>query len=196
MNKLILRTTLITTGIFVAIVCVLYGIFALFFPVNIAGFLDDLGLKDASVSFYELQYENTGDINDLGVLCVKVDEEEDSLRAKKYLTILTEHQSYSEYLERFDEKSTGSIMGREFFNGKLGVAIKKVDGVEAFITFAKDSVKDGYEEFNCFRIALSTKGLFTSEELGLVKTALLEIEPTLSENEKAILSRDLEFINV
>ncbi len=193
MKKLILKTALITLGTIIAVLCILYGVFALFFPLNMASFFDSLGMRDATVSFYELHYENTGDIADLGVLCVKVDECNDAVRAKKYLTILTSSEDFDSYLEDFDKQSNSTISGKEYFNGKLAIAIQKSQGVEEFLTFATKAVDEGYTEFNCFYLALSIDGLFEEEELALVGDALSGLEASLTSSEKTYLERDLEY---
>ena len=194
MKKLVLKTALITLGSIVGALCILYGVFALFFPLNMANFLDSLGIQKGAVSFYELHYEKTGDISDLGVLCVKVDELEDSARADKYISLLVEDDGFNSYLAFFDEGGNSLISGRDFFYGKLAIAKQKMGGVDEFITFATDAVKDGYSEFNCFFIALSVDNLFTSEDKEKVKDALLLIQPTLDGEEKAFIERDLEYL--
>ncbi len=196
MKKLILKTALITLGTILAVVCILYGIFALAFPLKMANFFDSLGMADASVSFYELQYENTGAISDLGALCVKIDAQNDCVRAKKYLTLLTEEEEFSTYIKGFDKNNSGSITGEEYFNGKLAVAHQKAGGVNEFLTFAICTIGEEYSEFNVFYIALSTNGLFTEEELIEVEKTLLGIEPCLSETEREFILRDLEFTKI
>ena len=196
MKKLILKTALITLGTILAVLCILYGIFALAFPLRMAKFFDGLGMTDASVSFYELQYENTGDIYDLGALCVKIDAQTDYTRAKKYLTLLTEEEGFSSYIKEFDKNNSGSITGEEYFNGKLAVAHQKAGGVHEFLPFAVRVVDNEYSEFNVFYIALSINGLFTEEELPEVEKTLLELEPFLSETEREFILRDLEFTKI
>ncbi len=196
MKKLILKTALIALGTIASVLCILYGVLSLFFPLTMATFFDNLGMQDATVSFYELHYENTKDINDLGVLCVKVNEIDDAVRAKKYLTILTESENFDEYVAGFDQNNRAQISGEEYFNGKLAIAIMTTDGVEEFIAFAKEEVKDEYGEFNCFYLALSTDGLFRDSDLVEVRSALLEIEQNISDAEKVFIARDLEYTEV
>ncbi len=196
MKKLILKTALITLGAILAVICILYGIFALALPLTMANFFENLGMQDASVSFYELQYENTGEYEDLALLCVKVNAENDYTRAEKYLTLFVNDSAFSTYIQSFDEKNTGAITGQEYFYGKLAIAHQKLGGVEEFLPFAIESVKEGYSEFNAFYIALSVEGLFEEEELNQVENALIQIEPTLSNEEKSFLLRDLEYTKI
>ncbi len=194
MKKLVLKTALITLGCIVGALCVLYGVFALFFPLNMAKFLDSIGMQKGAVSFYELHYEKTEDISDLGVLCVKVDELEDSIRAEKYISLLVEDKGFNDYLISFDEGSENLISGRDFFYGKLAIAKQKTGGVEAFLSFATNSIKERYGEYNCFFIALTVEDLFSSEDMAQIKDALLLIAPTLDSEEQAFIERDLEYL--
>ena len=194
MKNLVLKTALITLGSIVDALCILYGVFALFFPSNMANFLDNIGMQKASVSFYELQYEKTEDLLDLGTLCLKVDALDDNERAQKYLELLTSHEDFNDYLLAFDESNQNLITGREFFYGKLAIATQKTSGVDEFLILANSLVEDGYTEFNCFYIALSTEGLFSTEDLVKVKDALNAIKPTLSDEEKVYLDRDLQYV--
>ena len=194
MKKLVLKTALITLGSIVGALCLLYGVFALFFPLNMANFLDSIGMQKGSVSFYELHYEKTEDISDLGVLCVKVDELEDSVRAEKYIGLLVSDKGFNDYLLSFDEGNENLISGRDFFYGKLAIAKQKTGGVEEFLSFALDSIKDEYSEYNCFFIALTVEDLFSSEDKVKIKNALLLVEPTLDAEEKAFIERDLEYL--
>ena len=194
MKKLVLKTALITFGSIVGALCLLYGIFALFFPLNMANFLDSIGAQKGAVSFYELHYEKTEDISDLGVLCVKVDEMEDSVRAEKYLSLLVSDENFNEYLACFDGESENLISGRDFFYGKLAIAKQKTGGVEEFLTFALDTIEDEYSEYNCFFISLTIEDLFSIEDKEKIKDALLLVAPTLDSEEQAFIERDLEYL--
>jgi hypothetical protein len=194
MKKLVLKTALITLGSIVGALCLLYGVFALFFPLNMANFLDSIGMQKGAVSFYELHYERTEDISDLGVLCVKVDELEDSVRAEKYIDLLVSDKGFNDYLISFDEGNVNLISGRDFFYGKLAIAKQKTGGVEKFLSFALDSIEDGYNEYNCFFIALTVEDLFSIEDKAKIKDALLLVAPTLDTEEKVFIERDLEYL--
>ena len=73
MKKLVLKTALITAGALV----ILFGIFCvvnlIFFPKSVANFFYSAGNYNASVKFYQKNYERTKAYEDLDLLCVKLD---------------------------------------------------------------------------------------------------------------------------
>ncbi len=193
MKKLILKTSLITVGAIVALIFIVYGVFALFFPIKIANFLDNIGLEGLSASYYQLHYESTGDVNDLGFLCVKIDEEENPQLAEKFLILLVQDVEFENYLEQFDKNSSATMSGREYFYSKLVIASFKMEKCEQAVNFAKECVDKGYTELNPFYVALCSN-VINSEDALVVKNTLIEINNNLSQQEEQFILRDLEVV--
>ncbi len=115
MRKLVIKTAVITLASLLVALAITFGAFALFAPRSLAGFFDGVGNYSASVFFYEKQYGNTEDFNDLVVLVDKIDDVSDGERAKKYLAILINHADFEEFC------SNKKIMGipySEYYNGR------------------------------------------------------------------------------
>ena len=196
MNKLIVKTALITLGCVMLFCVLLYGVFALFFPVLLAGFLEDLGREDLAVPYYELEYERTNDPSSLVVLCLRIDQSEDSVRANKYLTALTERDDFMDICNALtSETDKNSISYYEFFYGKLVIACQKTLGVEKATERALLGVSNGYKNSNPFYISLSVDGLYSVSDLEYLNATLNSIKGSLNETEKTYLERDVEIIN-
>ncbi|MBQ7340449.1 MAG: hypothetical protein IJW43_06315 [Clostridia bacterium] len=193
MKKLILKTALITLASVIGLSAVIYGVFALCFPLSLANLFENMGMDSVAVAYYRLNYEKTGDILDLADVCVKIDVNDNSKKAESYILELVEHKDFSSYcIDKDEEKSP--IKSRDFFYGKLVVASKKNSGIEKAIEHAKKCVSEGYTEFNPFRLMITEENLLEREDLVLVKEELTELRQSISLTEEVILEEDLELI--
>ncbi len=194
MKKLILKTALITLASVIGLSAVIYGVFALCFPLSLANLFENMGMDGVAVAYYRLNYEKTGDIVDLGDVCVKIEISDNAKKAERYILELVEHKDFNSYCtEKDSEKSP--IKSRDFFYGKLVIASKKNSGIEKAIERAKNCVSEDYTEFNPFRLMISEENLLDREDLLLVKEELNSLKKTLSLTEQLILEEDLELIN-
>lgn len=194
MKKLILKTALITLASVIGLSAVVYGVFALCFPLSLANLFENMGMDSVAVAYYRLNYEKTGDIADLGDVCVRIEISDNAKKAESYILELVEHKDFNSYCsEKDSEKSP--IKSRDFFYGKLVVASKKNSGIEKAIEHAKSCISAGYTNFNPFRLMISQENLLDGEELLLVKEELNLLKQNLSLTEQNILEEDLELIN-
>ena len=164
MKKLILKTALLTLATLICLSAMLYGFFALFFPVKIANLLDGLGREDVAIAYYELEYQKTSEIDDLVNICTRLDARNDSHKAQKYLEALVEHEEFEEFCSKRDKENKNPLTSRDFFYGKLFIATKVCDGIDEAIAVGEDAINIGhnqYNEYNPFRIALNEQDFLT-----------------------------------
>ena len=164
MKKLVLKTALITLCSIIALLGILYGVFALFFPKTLAKTFEALGSDNAAIHYYEKQYEKTEDLQDLITLCAKLDVYEDTERAEKYLTILVAKPGF--YSTCLDSDVSGQISNEEYFEGKWVVATYLKDGINKAIENSIFSIRKGnyrYSEYNPFYILYTDSNINWAE---------------------------------
>lgn len=168
MKKLVLKTALITLASIIAILGILYGVFALFFPKTLAKTYESMGYDQTAIKYYEKQYEKTQDVQDLITLCVRLDVYSDTSRAEKYLSILVAKPNfYSTCLDNdVNVQTSNQISSEEYFEGKWVVATYLKNGVEKAIENAIYSVRKGnyrYTEYNAFFMLYSDNSINWTE---------------------------------
>ena len=175
MKKLILKTIAITLASILALCLLTFGVFALFFPAPTARFFDNIGGYSASVFFYEKQYNKTGDIEDLSNLVVKVDDENDSVRAESFLADLVYHQDFDKFCQEQDLDNTTGVSTKEYYMGSYASVLVKNGKFEDALTVADDYVKEnGYTSFNPFSVIIMENGKsLTTENLTTLKLKIL-----------------------
>ena len=190
------RTVLFTAGITLAaaiitMVCI-YFIIALVSPVSAADFWDGLGAYSLSVKYYEKQYDKTGNPEDLSVLCLKLDEYDDSETAAFYLKIFTESEDFIVICEKEDLKTERKIGAYDYYYGKYAVAEYFDKGVNAAIAVAQVSQNAGYTRYNPYYVLLNDEKLgISEEERAAVTVAAEEYVSTFPEDEQAKIRQDL-----
>lgn len=195
MKKLILKTALITLSCIIGIMVIMYGVFALFFPLPLARFLDSMGGKEIAVAYYKLNYDKTEKIEDLATVCMKIDSVNQSNLAEECLVELVQDEGFEEYCISQDLLTKSPIKSRDLFYGKLVVASLNYKGFAQAVDYAKEGVKKGYSKYNPFRAILTSSQNLAEEELNSIKLTLLEIMITSSEEDKVNVDRDIMFIN-
>ena len=84
MKNLVIKTVVITLAAIVSLMAITFGALTVFTPKTLGGVFDGAGNYSAAVFFYDLQYEKTGDIEDLAVLIDESYGFGDKENAKKY----------------------------------------------------------------------------------------------------------------
>lgn len=193
MNKLVIKTILITLACAVGALAVVFGALCIFAPVTVAGFFDDVGNYSASVFFYEKQYDKTGDIDDLDVLVLKAYGNSDTVRAEEYLEEMIEHEDF----EEFCSGANGANMSdKEYYYGYYALSIAKNGKIDKAISVSKDFVSEnGYTKFNPLRTLVSEflSGATTSEK-GKIKAAVESVKTTDAVQED-YKNQDLQTLN-
>ncbi len=172
MKKLVIKTASITLAVIIGIIALTFGTLCLFAPKSVAKLFDGAGGYSASVFFYEKQYNKTKNQDDLYVLVLKLDEQEDALKTRQYLTEFLKIDGIKEYCKNLD--TIGNKMTTyEYLSGKCACAIYLDTGIGDTIRFLEQSVKDGYGDYNAYSIVISEfSSVLTKEELNALKQSI------------------------
>ncbi len=184
MTKLVLKTVAITLASVIGALALTFGALALFSPVSIAKAFDAMGGYSSAVYFYELQYNKTGSVEDLAYLTIKIDDDNDTARAEKYLAELIEHKDFSSLCQSEEQ---GAVSSKEFYYGEYALALAKNDKVDKAIETANAFVvTNGYTDFNPFSVLLFEYGAYLSNaDLDQIKEKIQGYSLSGKELEKA-----------
>ena len=199
MKKLILKTVAFTLSGVILLMALLYGIFALFSPITLANVYDSVGNYSLSVHYYECAYNKSNSIENVYILCERVDENSDAERAEKYLTIFVESDEFSSFCAQKDLVESQDFMKSEdFYYGKYVLSIFNNDKESLGFTNAlikcEERVKAvGYKNYSPFSILIMA-GELSDSQLNSVEQKITEILPLLSANEQNFANQDIETI--
>lgn len=184
LKKLIIKTAAITLAVIVAAAFAVYGALAAFSPKTLAEFYDKAGNAGLAREFYARNYDKTGDINDLYVVCVKADEKGDAARAAKYLGLITKREDFNEFCDKKDAGYTVKISTALFLQGKCVAAEYYYSGVDKAVEQAVSFNKGGYAENNAFTLFISSCVKdFSATDRAAVKSALESVKTALTDAE-------------
>lgn len=195
MKKLVIKTVAITVAAIIVLMAAIYLTFALAFPKTLAKAWKDVGNYSIAAKYYEKQYDKSGDLDDLAKLCVYLDAKTDGVKAAKYLKLLTENENFNARCESEDHKGGFKYTAYEYYYGKYAVAEFYANKIDAAITVAKSAVSKGYTENNAFRVLLLDAEDLTESDRGAIVSAINEIYGGLTDAEKQIADRDINFAN-
>ncbi len=172
MKDLVVKTVLITLAFIFSIILLVFGALALFSPITLADTFDGTGGYSSSIYFYEKQYKKTGDIEDLALLAIKVNQDIDAQLAEQYLGELVSHEKFAEFCAEEEGKE---LSNREFYYGKYAVALVKNDGFDKALEVAEEFVKaNGYTSYNPYSVLIIEQGeSFSSEQLDQIQSKIL-----------------------
>ena len=214
LKKLVLKTTAITLACALGILAILYGIFALFITRPLANLFDKLGMYNASIHYYERGYNKSKSIDDLYLLCLKLDAKEDSVKVEHYSKILIEDTEFISYSKTKDEDKNG-ITTEEYVEGKYARAVYKNNDIDKTISAVMLCLNNGYNpiagqnsttcypEYNAFLMLLTDETIDWEnkhEDLQKIKNKIEAIYAgesifSLTEVEKNYATRDLAIID-
>lgn len=195
MKKLVIKTVAITVAAIIVLMAAIYLTFALFFPKTLASAWKDMGNYAIAAKYYEKQYGKSEDVDDLAELCVYLDEKDDSARTAKYLKLFTEDENFNARCELEDEKGGFKYTAYEYYYGKYAVAEFYANKIAAAIAVATKAVSAGYTENNAFYVLLLEKENLTESDRDAIVSAITEIKSGLTDEEKQIADKDIEFAN-
>lgn len=196
MKKLVVKTVAITVAAIIVLMAAVYLVFALAFPKTLAGAWKDAGNYSVAAKYYEKQYGKSEDTDDLAALCVYLDAKTDGARAAKYLKLLTENENFNARCEKEDKEGGFRYTAYEYYYGKYAVAEYYANKIDAAITVAKKAVSKGYTANNAFYVLLIDAEDLTAEDRGAIVSAINGIKDGLTEAEKQIAERDINFANL
>ena len=186
MKKLVIKTTLITLASLIGAMAITFGAVALFAPGFTAGIFNGVGNYSATVFFYEKQYAKTQSVIDLMVLVDKVDYENDSVRAEKYLELLVNHKDF----DKLSNVEGSTVSEKEFYVSNYALVLAKNDKFADALSVSSEFVKEnGYTNYNPYRILIYDYTEITDDNLRSILTDLLGITP----KEKVVA--DVNYIN-
>lgn len=177
MKKLVIKTALITIACLLVLAILIYGILAIFSPKTLATVYQNFGNDSLSVKYTEKQYNKTKDIEDLYLLCVKLDYERDSEKTEEYTAILTSLTEYNGFCKEKDNEVGSVIKTHELIEGKFVCAVYKNGGIEKTVETAKGLICEEYSKYNCINTFIITFGEgLKGEEILKLKNCLIEIK--------------------
>lgn len=186
MKKLVIKTTLITLASLIGAMAITFGAVALFAPGFTAGIFNGVGNYSATVFFYEKQYAKTQSVIDLMVLVDKVDYENDSVRAEKYLELLVNHKDF----DKVSNVGGSTVSEKEFYVSNYALVLAKNNKFADALSVSSEFVKEnGYTNYNPYRILIYDYTEIADDNLRSILTDLLGITP----NEKVVA--DVNYIN-
>ena len=186
MKKLVIKTTLITLASLIGAMAITFGAVALFAPGFTAGIFNGVGNYSATVFFYEKQYAKTQSVIDLMVLVDKVDYENDSVRAEKYLELLVNHKDF----DKVSNVEGSTVSEKEFYVSNYALVLAKNDKFADALSVSSEFVKEnGYTNYNPYRILIYDYTEIADDNLRSILTDLLGITPS----EKVVA--DVNYIN-
>ena len=195
MKKLVIKTVAITVVAIIVLMAAIYLVFALAFPKTLADCWKDMGNYSLAAKYYEKQYDKSEDLEDLATLCVYLDAKTDGVKTAKYLKLLTENEKFSEHFPVDGHKGGFNYTDYEYYYGKYAVAEYYANKISAAITVAKSAVSKEYTENNAFYVLLIDAEDLTESDRGAIVSAINEIYSGLTESEKQIADRDINFAN-
>jgi len=141
MDKLILKTILITWLAILLACIVTFTCLSLFFPMTLSNMFFNMGANNLSVTFAERAYEKDKNINNLSILIDRSIFSDDYTVLDKYGAIFVGHNDFAEFCEKQD---AGKPQGAEFsyrgyIYGSVSIAKYEKQGIVEALSFAKGS---------------------------------------------------------
>ena len=190
MKKLVIKTTLITLASLIGTIIIAFSAVAIFAPGFTAGIFDGVGNYSATVFFYQKQYSKTGDINDLSILVNKIDLENDSERAEKYLDLMLKHDDFDFYCDSQSQSEDFSLV--EYYCGNYAYALALNGKFDEAISVAENFVSENsYTKNNPYTVLIyGVENLSNAQ----IQTILGKLN-LLSQTEKEKANSDIEYLN-
>ena len=195
-KKIVLKTIAITLAGILLCAGILYGALALFSPITLATFFDDMGMYSASIRYYEKNFEKTNTFGDLDKLVIEIDLDKDSDIAEKYLKLLVESEQFDKFCELKDQLSPSQISAKEYYLGEYVYALCKNDKFEDAVEIASNYVTEsGYTKDNPIRIMVfNAQELLGEQQIYALKQKIYEIRARLDGEEQTIASLDISIL--
>ena len=194
LKSLIIRTAAITLAGIITVCALIFGCVAIFSPVTMASFFESIGSYSASITFYERQYALTKNIVDLSVLVVKIDSENDSVRAETYYKDFVTHKDYQAYCVVADQQEEKVLVtSDEYYRGKYAVVlVTNGKYSQAEMLCSSFVSENGYTAHNPFRTMISfVKDDLTQDELQSLKFKLNTLMATATSEQQELIALDL-----
>ena len=156
MQKLVLKTALITLASVLVLALLVYGVLSLFVPSAMVSLTDKLGMDGACARYSVSVYEKTGDIDDLASAVERSYGAERYGDAAEYGVILLEREDFSSYCERRENAMAGQKYDyAQFAAGIVSVSLYYDGQTDAAVKVAFDAVGSSFPTGNAVIYLLS-----------------------------------------
>ncbi len=179
MKNLIIKTIVITISSIIGIVSVVFGALCAFTPTTIASVFEDMGNYRVSTFFYEIEYEQSNDIEDLVVLIDKAYGNKDNEGLEEYLGEMIWHKDFHDYCVNKDANLSANRMPtKDYFVGYYATVLIQNGKFENSLNMSKSYVEAfGYTAFNPIRTIVNESfDLLTAKQKTKLKETILTFE--------------------
>lgn len=156
MQKLVLKTALITLASVLVLALLVYGVLSLFVPSAMVSLTDKLGMDGACARYSVSVYEKTGDIDDLAAAVERSYGAERYGDAAEYGVILLGREDFPSYCERRESEIAGEKYDyAQFAAGIVSVSLYYDGQTDAAVKVAFDAVGNSFPTGNAAIYLLS-----------------------------------------
>ena len=195
MNKLILKTALITLACVLALALLLFGVFSLFVPSVMVSLTDKLGMESACARYSAAVYEKSGAIDDLAVAVERNYGAGRYEAAAEYGTELLQRDDFDSYSAARDADSLGLTASyAQYAAGIVSVSQYYSGDTDAAIRTAFDACGIAFPQNNAvvYLIDATMNVRADTAACRVLLTRLQELESRLSPS----AAEDAEYISV
>lgn len=185
MNKLIVKTVIITVVAFVGALALTFGALSIFCPVVLSDFFGSLGGNRAQAYFMEKEYQKSGEFDDLVKLVELLDEDKNPTDTAEYCELLLNANSsaFNDYAKKDGAVRYGSEKGaKEYFYTKYAVSELNTGDIENALFWAKKNLLASGSE------SLAPYEIFISKGASLGKTKLTQIKDNMNTEIKYLVT--------
>ena len=172
MNKIVIKTALVTLGTVIALFVLAFGIASLAFPRNMSEICENMGNYQLAASYAKRQYEYTDSTEDLyrcARLYIKTNDRENTI---KYCEKLVNKKDFKEYC--------GAHV--QYVYGNYATALYLSGNDDGAVAIAEKSVEDGFVISNAYvTLTLQADAKEDKEFAGKLLSSLEKIEEPQNE---------------
>ncbi len=156
MNKLILKTAIITLVSAISVSVMAVCAISLLFPAKTARGAAKLGMYAVSANFQEISYNRVPSVDGLGDLVDYAAAAENYTLLKKYCPKLLNAKNFADYAAYRDAQTVEHVSGgyAQFVSGMYAVALYKKGQETSAVAVATAAVADGYPANNAVQYLL------------------------------------------
>ena len=195
LNKLILKTALITLACVLALALLLFGVFSLFVPSVMVSLTDKLGMESACARYSAAVYEKSGAIDDLAVAVERNYGAGRYEAAAEYGTELLQRDDFDSYSAARDADSLGLTASyAQYAAGIVSVAQYYSGAADAAVRTAFDACGIAFPQNNAvvYLIDAAMNVRADTAACRVLLTRLQELQSQLSPS----AAEDSEYISV
>lgn len=196
MKNLVIKTVVITLAAIVSFMAVVFCVLSVLIPKTVAGMLDNIGSKSASVFLYDLNYQRTNDINDLVDIIDKTYLDDYKYGQQKYVEQLIYGDEFSTFCRQKDSSTKSKVTTKEYYYGLYVGTLVETCQFDKAISVANEFIEQmGYTQFNPLNtILVEYKYKLEEQQLEVLEKEIQDAK--CSENQQQFKNRDLKRFNL